>query len=570
MCKMALIIGSDKPLANFESAMFRSWRGNSDGVGVLYRDSPIKDKKSSPWHLEKTPKTIDFKSLGTTYDRLLTHFRTATCGTGQHPFICEDTEFGKEWLLTHNGMISNHREVREKLEKKGHKFSTDIDSECLVHIWGEIDPKGKTLMERAKSYAESAHKDYHVYGSANVILYNSSTDEWIALCDGSIEIARAKNKIFIMASDLTWINHSALEAIKAESWKMESRAISTGKGIAGDISTAHNSWDTSYYSSEGISRGRDLYFYDSNYGSDYGLDYGGNWSSGTSGRVNNSGIDPVAFRDGSWVNAFNSKPLTWEVVVKSLKERAQFGEESFLADQWTLLIRDDETPLWLATKEASKIIPLSKGEIIAETPIYLQYHWKSLGGVSGWVAKADAKVNWTKMKLKHYLIDPQETNLTTILPCDCSHSKMTHEQGIYSCDSRGCPCIRFCPSEMLAKLLKEDHQCTCTHWAGEHYNMIDVCSVKSCECNEFEDARGKEFKPKPIDDTKADKRAGEPLSIVPRACNCKEGVTKDGKYIIGDICKFHWIKGYRFWFQGKLWLYNQAIVEKLRKQAVAA
>ncbi len=72
------------------------------------------------------------------------HTRAATCGDviakNAHPLI---NELGN-LAMVHNGIISDYENKRKKLEFAGHKFSSDTDSEVLLHQFEE-NIKGKEL-----------------------------------------------------------------------------------------------------------------------------------------------------------------------------------------------------------------------------------------------------------------------------------------------------------------------------------------------------------------------------------------------------------------------------------------
>ena len=69
------------------------------------------------------------RSLGLGFRRL----SIIDLNTGHQPISNED---GTIWVIL-NGEIYNFLELREELEKKGHKFSTKTDTEALVHLYEE-------------------------------------------------------------------------------------------------------------------------------------------------------------------------------------------------------------------------------------------------------------------------------------------------------------------------------------------------------------------------------------------------------------------------------------------------
>ena len=69
---------------------------------------------------------------------LIAHLRSATTGEvldkNSHPFVSEDGSIA----LAHNGQIHHYEKYKEELINKGHVFSSDVDSEVLLHAYEEF------------------------------------------------------------------------------------------------------------------------------------------------------------------------------------------------------------------------------------------------------------------------------------------------------------------------------------------------------------------------------------------------------------------------------------------------
>ena len=91
----------------------------------------------------------------------ISHTRWATHGgvteLNAHPHHdCEGKLF-----IVHNGIIENFEELRKGLEKKGHEFETDTDSEVIAHFLEEALKRG-SMKNALTSFAKSAKGTFAV------------------------------------------------------------------------------------------------------------------------------------------------------------------------------------------------------------------------------------------------------------------------------------------------------------------------------------------------------------------------------------------------------------------------
>lgn len=121
------------------------YRGyDSSGIAAVTRRGVFSRKKSG--RILELEKIIDREVESTA---AIGHTRWATHGAptdkNSHPhFSCD-----KKIYLVHNGIIENFRELKTKLLKKGHKFTSDTDTEAIAHL---IEDFGNN---RGNSFEES-------------------------------------------------------------------------------------------------------------------------------------------------------------------------------------------------------------------------------------------------------------------------------------------------------------------------------------------------------------------------------------------------------------------------------
>jgi glutamine---fructose-6-phosphate transaminase (isomerizing) len=121
------------------------YRGyDSSGIAAVTRRGIFACKKSG--RILELEKNIDREVESTA---AIGHTRWATHGAptdkNSHPhFSCD-----KKIYLVHNGIIENFRELRVKLLKKGHKFTSDTDTEVIAHLIEDFGNSGGNSFEES-------------------------------------------------------------------------------------------------------------------------------------------------------------------------------------------------------------------------------------------------------------------------------------------------------------------------------------------------------------------------------------------------------------------------------------
>ena len=134
MCGIVGYIGkSNNPKIGLNALKRLEYRGyDSWGAAVFNSD------KKEISYFKRIGKIADsegeFEKAGLIGNPFIFHNRWATHGSvseaNAHPFWSCD----KNIFLVHNGIVENYKELKEKLIKEDHKFSSETDTETLVHL----------------------------------------------------------------------------------------------------------------------------------------------------------------------------------------------------------------------------------------------------------------------------------------------------------------------------------------------------------------------------------------------------------------------------------------------------
>ena len=133
MCGIVGYIGPKKVVpVIIEGLRKLEYRGyDSAGIAVVNAAGKMEIRRA-PGKLRNLEEAIQKAPLDGTYG--IGHTRWATHGRPTEENAHPHRDCTGQYVVVHNGIIENYLELKEKLQKQGHKFVTETDTEIVAHL----------------------------------------------------------------------------------------------------------------------------------------------------------------------------------------------------------------------------------------------------------------------------------------------------------------------------------------------------------------------------------------------------------------------------------------------------
>jgi glucosamine--fructose-6-phosphate aminotransferase (isomerizing) len=217
MCGIVGYIGKNQALPILMEGLKRlEYRGyDSAGVAIL-KDGQITVEKTEG-KISTLEKLLVGKTLpgtvGIAHTRWATHGEPTTLNAHPH------SDCNKTIAVIHNGIIENYRVLKTRLEREGHKFHTETDTEVIAHLIEEFYVDSfEAAVQKAVQQLEGT------YGL--VILSAKDPDKIIGVRNGSPLVVGIAEGEYLLASDVSAILKHTRQVIYLDDKEMVTLTLS--------------------------------------------------------------------------------------------------------------------------------------------------------------------------------------------------------------------------------------------------------------------------------------------------------------------------------------------------------
>jgi glucosamine--fructose-6-phosphate aminotransferase (isomerizing) len=147
MCGIVGYIGSKKVVpVIIEGLRKLEYRGyDSAGIAVVTREGKLEIRRA-PGKLRNLEEVLQKSPIEGTYG--IGHTRWATHGRPTEENAHPHRDCTGQIVVVHNGIIENYLDLKERLQREGHKFVTETDTEVVAHLV-EKNSQGGVCLEEA-------------------------------------------------------------------------------------------------------------------------------------------------------------------------------------------------------------------------------------------------------------------------------------------------------------------------------------------------------------------------------------------------------------------------------------
>ncbi|MFA5411750.1 MAG: glutamine--fructose-6-phosphate transaminase (isomerizing) [Candidatus Micrarchaeia archaeon] len=195
MCGIIGYVGSRKASEIIYKGLCTLEYRGYDSVGVVIDTPEGMELRKGKGMVEEVCQAMQFTSMdGTTG---IGHTRWAThgvpCKENAHPH----TDCTGKIAIVHNGVIENYQELGDALAKKGHKFSSETDSEIFAHLVEDEKKSGKDTFQAFLSSLKMLKGSFAI-----ALLAEGERKLYVARKNSPLVIGLGKGESFA-ASDMT-------------------------------------------------------------------------------------------------------------------------------------------------------------------------------------------------------------------------------------------------------------------------------------------------------------------------------------------------------------------------------
>ena len=142
-------------------------------------------------------------------NRGICHTRWATHGAVTKENAHPHTDQSGRIVLVHNGVIENYAKLRAEMEREGHVFHSQTDTEVLAHLIGKFaiqlgEPSADHLVEAVRIALREVHGTYGI-----AVMHRDVPDLLIGARRGSpLVLGVGKGENFLASDPLALVNHT--------------------------------------------------------------------------------------------------------------------------------------------------------------------------------------------------------------------------------------------------------------------------------------------------------------------------------------------------------------------------
>lgn len=219
------------------------YRGYDSAGVALHRPDMVLAEKASGRISALEKRLVTNEALYITPSRCgIAHTRWATHGSPSDANAHPHADCNNEFFVIHNGIIENHQELKIALEKKGHTFRSETDTEVIAHLLEDQSSKPKVqkleqLVLRVLPMLRGTYalailaKDEPdkvvVARHFSPLLLGIGRNEYFAASDASAVLPHTKKVVYLADGEIAVLAQSGMKIVNAKTRRAVGRPADT-------------------------------------------------------------------------------------------------------------------------------------------------------------------------------------------------------------------------------------------------------------------------------------------------------------------------------------------------------